>query len=157
MLHRLRRGPCAWVFWVRCSVSLRWPDLCWAACSRQRSRGGELLFVDPSRRGDANVTSSWGFYLNLPIGALVLVFLFFAVENTPPVLGELAFKEKLSRIDIPGTLVFIPCIVCLLLALQWGGQQYEWSNGRIIALLALFGVLLITFIVIQLIRQESAT
>jgi hypothetical protein len=99
----------------------------------------------------------WCFYINLPIGALVLVFLFFVVENTPPALGELPFKEKLARIDIPGTLVFIPCIVCLLLALQWGGQQYAWSNGRVIALLVLFGVLLIVFIVIQIMRQESAT
>ena len=87
----------------------------------------------------------------------MLAFLFFAVENTPPALGDLPFKEKLSRIDIPGTLIFFPCIVCLLLALQWGGQQYAWSDGRIIALLVLFGVLLIIFIVIQIIRQEAAT
>jgi len=79
------------------------------------------------------------------------------VEDLPPALGELPFKEKISRIDIPGTLVFIPCMVCLLLALQWGGQQYEWSDGRIIALLVLFGVLFITFVVIQLIRQEAGT
>jgi MFS family permease len=48
-------------------------------------------------------------------------------------------------------------MVCLLLALQWGGQQYPWSDGRIIALLTLFGVLLIIFICIQLWQQESAT
>ena len=87
----------------------------------------------------------------------MLAFLFFFVEDTPPALGDLPFKEKLSRIDIPGTLVFIPCIVCLLLALQWGGQKYPWSDGRIIALFVLFGVLLIVFIVIQIWRQESAT
>ncbi|KIW64722.1 hypothetical protein PV04_09636 [Phialophora macrospora] len=103
------------------------------------------------------VSWRWCFYINLPIGALVLAFLFFVVEDTPPALGELPFKEKLGRIDIPGTLVFIPCIVCLLLALQWGGQQYAWSNGRVIAVLVLFGVLLIVFIVIQIMRQESAT
>ncbi|EXJ56117.1 hypothetical protein A1O7_09048 [Cladophialophora yegresii CBS 114405] len=103
------------------------------------------------------VSWRWCFYINLPIGAIVLAFLYFAVEDAPPALGELPFREKLSRIDIPGTLVFIPCIVCLLLALQWGGQQYAWSNGRVIALLVLFGVLLVVFIVIQVVRQESAT
>ena len=51
----------------------------------------------------------------------------------------------------------MPCIVCLLLALQWGGQRYAWSEGRIIALLTLFGVLLIVFILIQLWQKESAT
>ncbi|EXJ73953.1 uncharacterized protein A1O5_02247 [Cladophialophora psammophila CBS 110553] len=99
----------------------------------------------------------WCFYINLPIGAVVLAFLFLVIENTPPALGDLPFKEKLDRIDIPGTLVFIPCIVCLLLALQWGGQKYDWSNGRIIALLVLFGVLLIIFIIIQFWRKESGT
>ncbi|OCT45375.1 putative HC-toxin efflux carrier TOXA [Cladophialophora carrionii] len=103
------------------------------------------------------VTWRWCFYINLPIGAIVLAFLYFAVADVPPALGELPFREKLSRIDIPGTLVFIPCIVCLLLALQWGGQQYAWANGRVIALLVLFGVLLVVFIVIQIVRQEYAT
>jgi hypothetical protein len=88
---------------------------------------------------------------------MVFVFLVFVVENTPAALGELPFKEKLSRIDIPGTLVFIPCVVCLLLALQWGGQQYSWSSGRVIALLVLFAVLLVIFIILQIIRQEAAT
>lgn len=106
---------------------------------------------------NANLNSRWCFYINLPIGALVLAFLFRFVENVPPALGDLPLKEKISRIDIPGTMVFIPCIVCLLLALQWGGQKYAWSDGRIIALLVVFGVLLIAFIIIQIIRQESAT
>jgi hypothetical protein len=87
----------------------------------------------------------------------VLVFLFIVVEDTPPALAKLSLKEKVSRLDIYGTSVFVPCIVCLLLALQWGGQQYAWSNGRIIALLVLFGVLFVVFIIIQIWRQESAT
>ncbi|KIV86739.1 hypothetical protein PV11_02334 [Exophiala sideris] len=105
----------------------------------------------------SKVTWRWCFYINLPIGALVLVFLFFAIENTAPALGDLPFKEKLMRIDIPGTLIFIPCVVCLLLALQWGGQTYAWSDGRIIALFVVFGVLLLVFIGIQIWRQEAAT
>ncbi|KAK5217450.1 hypothetical protein LTR72_009567 [Exophiala xenobiotica] len=104
-----------------------------------------------------SVTWRWCFYINLPIGALVLVFLYFAIDNTKPALGDIPFKEKLQRVDIPGTLVFIPCIVCLLLALQWGGQKYAWSDGRIIALFVVFGVLLAVFIAIQIWRQEAAT
>ncbi|KAL6248534.1 hypothetical protein RBB50_004789 [Rhinocladiella similis] len=104
-----------------------------------------------------SVTWRWCFYINLPIGAVVLVFLFFAIDDTKPALGDLPFREKLQRVDIPGTLIFIPCMVCLLLALQWGGQQYAWGDGRIIALFVLFGVLLIVFIAIQIWRQESAT
>lgn len=93
----------------------------------------------------------------MPIGAAVLVFLYFVVDDTKPALGHLTLKEKISRVDIPGTIVFVPCIVCLLLVLQWGGSTYKWSDGRIIALFVVFGVLLIVFIGIQIWQQESAT
>lgn len=95
--------------------------------------------------------------MNLPIGAAVLVFLYFVVEDTPAALANLPVSEKIARLDIYGTIIFVPCIVCLLLALQWGGQQYAWSDGRIITLLTLFGALLIVFILIQLWQKESAT
>ncbi|KAL2407944.1 MFS-type transporter VdtG [Exophiala dermatitidis] len=103
------------------------------------------------------VTWRWCFYINLPIGACVLVFLFLVVEETEPARGGLTLKEKLNHLDIPGTLVFVPCMVCLLLALQWGGQDYAWSSGRVIALLVVFGVLLIAFIAIQFWRQDNGT
>jgi hypothetical protein len=48
-----------------------------------------------------------------------------------------------------GTLIFIPAIVSLLLALQWGGSKYEWKNGRIIALFVIFGVFISAFVAIQ--------
>lgn len=54
-------------------------------------------------------------------------------------------RLKLSR----GTLSFIPAIVSLLLALQWGGSKYAWNDGRIIALFVLFGILITAFVGIQ--------
>ena len=48
-------------------------------------------------------------------------------------------------------------IICLLLALQWGGSKYPWSNGRIIALLVVFAVLLVVFVVIQFWKGDNAT
>merc|ERR1712000_244530 len=48
-----------------------------------------------------SVTWRWCFYINLPIGGLVLVFLYFAIDNTKPALGDIPFKEKLQRVDIP--------------------------------------------------------
>ena len=48
-------------------------------------------------------------------------------------------------------------IVCLLLALQWGGSQYPWSDGRIIALLVVFVVLMLIFIAIQFWKKDNAT
>jgi hypothetical protein len=61
------------------------------------------------------------------------------------------------NLDPIGTTVFIPAIVCLLLALQLGGSTYPWSSGRIIAFFVVFGILFIAFIGIQIWRDESAT
>ena len=36
-------------------------------------------------------------------------------------------KEKLLQLDPLGTSIFVPGMVCLLLALQWGGQKYAVS------------------------------
>ena len=66
-------------------------------------------------------------------------------------------KEQIHQLDPIGTAIFIPSITCLLLALQWGGIDYAWSDGRIIALLVLAGVLFIAFIGVQIWRQELAT
>lgn len=51
----------------------------------------------------------------------------------------------------------MPGVICLILALQWGGEKYPWNSGRIIALLALAGVLLIIFVSIQIWQRENAT
>ena len=55
------------------------------------------------------------------------------------------FSQAVRKMDVWGLIVFLPSIVCLLLALVWGGDQYEWSDERIIALLVVFGVLMIAF------------
>ncbi|KAK4244127.1 major facilitator superfamily transporter aflatoxin efflux [Corynascus novoguineensis] len=90
--------------------------------------------------GDAltsNVTWRWCFYINLPVGA--------------------PLREKLKQLDVLGTTLLVPGVICLLLALQWGGQTYAWNNGRIIALLTIAGVLLIGFVVSQIVRPATAT
>jgi hypothetical protein len=56
-----------------------------------------------------------------------------------------------------GLLIFIPAVVCLLLALQWGGSTYPWSDGRIIALLVVFGVLGIVFLAFEYWKGAGAT
>ena len=130
------------------------------ALARRRVHDQGYLAVSPPHQIIMNGLTfecRWCFYINLPIGAAVLVFLVLVVEDTPAALAHLPVKEKIARLDIYGTIIFVPCIVCLLLALQWGGQQYNWSDGRIIALLTLFGVLLAIFIVIQVWQQDSAT
>lgn len=59
--------------------------------------------------------------------------------------------------DPIGTALFLPGIVCFILALQWGGATYPWNDGRVIALFVVAGVLLIAFFGVQIWRQEDAT
>lgn len=51
----------------------------------------------------------------------------------------------------------MPAIICLLLALQWGGSTYAWNDGRVIALLVLFGVVIVAFLVVQRWMADDAT
>lgn len=101
---------------------------------------------------------STGFYINLPIGAVT--FAVIALFFTSPVRKKeesVGMKERLNQLDPIGTALFIPAIVCLLLALQWGGSKYPWKDGRIIALFVIFGILIIGFVAIQFWKQDNAT
>ena len=51
----------------------------------------------------------------------------------------------------------MPCIIYLLLALQWGGTTYAWGDGRIIALFVVFSVQLLAFITVQTWVGDNAT
>lgn len=103
-----------------------------------------------------NVTWRWCFYINLPVGAVTVVILLFILKTPPPQNANLTFKEQIALLDTIGTSTFVACVTCLLLALQWGGSTYAWNDGRIIALLVLFGVLLIAFVVVQ-VRKKDGT
>ncbi|TGJ78705.1 hypothetical protein E0Z10_g10059 [Xylaria hypoxylon] len=104
------------------------------------------------------VTWRWCFFINLPVGAITLVVIgFFFPDPVQQKPIKETFKERLVRFDPMGTAIFIPAIVSLLLALQWGGTMYAWNSGRIIGLFVVFGVLLIAFLFIQWRQQENAT
>ena len=105
-----------------------------------------------------HVSWRWCFYINLPIGAITIfgIALFF---TSPPRKDEesIGFWERAKQFDPVGTTLFIPAIVCLLLALQWGGSKYPWKDAKIIALFVVFGVLAIAFGCVQVWQQENAT
>ena len=99
----------------------------------------------------------WCFYINLPIGAVTVLIIVFILKLPNPKNTGTSIKQKILQLDPLGSLCFLPCIVCLLLTLQWGGSTYAWKNGRIIALLVIFGILATVFIAIQFWKQENAT
>ncbi|EWC44372.1 hypothetical protein DRE_01198 [Drechslerella stenobrocha 248] len=106
----------------------------------------------------ASLTWRWCFWINLPFGAVTLGFIiFFYTDIRQTKKTTLTWGERIEQFDLHGTAVFLPAIICLLLALQWGGSKYPWGNGRVIALLVLAGVLLAAFVGIQIWKQDKGT
>jgi hypothetical protein len=100
----------------------------------------------------------WCFYINLPLGAVtvgVIVLIFHSPARKAE--KKVPLKERARQLDLGGTSLFIADIVICLLALQWGGSKYPWSNWRIILCLTLFGVLTTVFIIMQYYMKEFAT
>ncbi len=100
----------------------------------------------------------WCFYINLPCGGAVLLLLLTTLHIPPEMLRQqpTTLKGKISSLDLLGLFFFLPCIVCLLLALQWGGVTYNWSSARIIALLVVCGLCLLAFLADQSWRGDKA-
>ncbi|KAJ5158517.1 Major facilitator superfamily domain general substrate transporter [Penicillium coprophilum] len=102
-------------------------------------------------------TWRWCFYINLPIGAVtVLVIAIFSPAPNRHV-KESTWIERIKKFDPVGTSLFLPAIICLLLALQWGGTIYAWNSWRIIVLFCLFAVLILLFLFVQYREQDNAT
>ena len=95
---------------------------------------------------------------NVPIGFVVLVALsiFLRVKDTDNENRRLPLSTKLSSMDPVGCILFIGAIVCLLLALQWGGQTKPWKSATIIGLLVGAVVLALIFIGMQWTLQDQA-
>ncbi|KAL2068565.1 hypothetical protein VTL71DRAFT_14902 [Oculimacula yallundae] len=107
------------------------------------------------------VSWRWCFYINLPIGAVTLAIVFFFLptnlSRSSPTLRNSTYWQIFKKFDPIGTAIFIPSIICLLLALQWAGGEYSWSAPRVIATLTVFGVSFIAWIVVQTRLGEDAT
>ena len=64
---------------------------------------------------------------------------------------------QITRLDPIGTLAFIPSIVCIFLALQWGGATLISSGPRIIVPLIVFCALFLALRAVQVLWPANAT
>jgi len=85
-----------------------------------------------------NVTWRWCFYINLPLGGMVMVFVFFLLRVPDLSNTTNSLKHKLQQLNIEGLLALLPAVICLCLALQWGGFTYSVSLGLVFLLQCLF-------------------
>lgn len=103
------------------------------------------------------VSWRWCFWINLPFGAVSLAVVFFFFSNPERRYSHMPIKDRIKQVDLVGATFLICAIVCLLLALQWGGQTYPWKNSKVWGTLLGFGLLIIVFIAIQILQKDRAT
>lgn len=107
------------------------------------------------------LTWRWCFYINLPLGLFMAVVILLFIRPTKTTSGnateiQSSKRDMARQMDFLGITFLISGVICLLLALQWGGTEYAWSNGRIVALLVLGPIFLLTFIYVQISTKVQA-
>ncbi|RVD82330.1 uncharacterized protein DFL_006758 [Arthrobotrys flagrans] len=103
------------------------------------------------------LTWRWCFWINLPIGGVAFAVVLFFFKPPERKITNLTVRERIAKIDILGAFFLISAIVCLLLALQWGGFTYPWSNSKVWGCIIGFGLIIAIFIYIQYREQDLAT
>ena len=88
----------------------------------------------------SKATWRWCFYVNLPVGAITFLTLIFFFHPQKHSRAKESFRQKLQHLDAVGNFLLITAVIMLLLALQWGGVTYAWSDARIIGLLVGAGI-----------------
>ncbi|GIK06569.1 hypothetical protein Aspvir_002219 [Aspergillus viridinutans] len=93
-------------------------------------------------------TWRWCFYINLPIGALVAALLVFTriPEQREKGRAVEVLPTFFKTFDIIGFVLFAPAATQLLLALQYGGNQYAWDSATVIGLFCGAGAMFIVFL-----------
>ncbi|WP_409288351.1 MDR family MFS transporter [Peribacillus sp. SCS-37] len=79
----------------------------------------------------------WVFYINLPLGIIAFFLILFNYKES--------LQHKEQKIDWLGAVTLVGAVVCLMFALELGGNKYEWDSSQIIWLFTGFGVLIIIF------------
>ncbi|KAJ5765128.1 hypothetical protein N7520_004687 [Penicillium odoratum] len=94
------------------------------------------------------VSWRWCFYINLPIGGAVAVVLFFV--NIPELTVASNHLSVLrivrEKLDLIGFFIFAPAMIQLLLALDYGGNQYAWNSATVIGLFCGSGMMFLLFL-----------
>lgn len=103
------------------------------------------------------LTWRWCFWINLPVGGCAIAVVFFFFTNPQRKHSKMTTKEKILQIDLLGAFFLICSIVCLLLALQWGGSVYPWSDSKVWGCLLGFVLLISIFTGLQFHLGDRAT
>jgi EmrB/QacA subfamily drug resistance transporter len=105
---------------------------------------GVASILGPTMGGTITDYLSWRgiFYMNLPFGVAAL---FLVGTRFPRIPG----RDLRLPIDWTGVALLAGTLVCLLLALAWAGDVYEWQSPEIVGLLSAAGILFLALIYVE--------
>lgn len=96
----------------------------------------------------------WCFLINVPLGFISVCGVFIIMRQQVRVpQGEQSWKLVLSQFDWLGTASLVSGTVLLLLALEWAGSSYSWSDPVVIGSLSGGMVLLVLFLLVEFSRN----
>lgn len=117
-----------------------------------------LAFICGPLIGGGSISATtwrWIFWMNPILSVPTYASVVFWIHlKSPPELSS--WKKKVALLDLPAFTISLASIICLLLALQWGGTQYPWRNARIIVLFILFGILTGLFAAMEVQKKDDA-
>lgn len=86
------------------------------------------------------------FWLLAPMGVLNALSAFFFLPSKPPVT---TLKEGLKKVDYLGVLTSSIGTIFLLIPISGGGSYFPWSSPMVISMLAIGGVFIILFVLVE--------
>ncbi|KAJ7069584.1 ABC transporter [Mycena amicta] len=95
----------------------------------------------------SKVSWRWCFFINLPVGLVSLVGVFFLLDSSPPIGSDPTKRSwsdlmrQVSQMDYVGVALISAALTTLVLALQWGGNQKPWNDKAVVICLVLAGLL----------------
>ena len=81
----------------------------------------------------------WVFFINLPVGIPITALFIVLFPRVNP-------SKRERRMDITGIATLIFAVVPLLLALSWGGSQYDWVSAQILGLFGFASAMTLVFL-----------
>jgi EmrB/QacA subfamily drug resistance transporter len=110
---------------------------------------GVSSIVGPTLGGYITDSLSWHwvFFVNVPLGLIVIILFIFFFPNFRP-------DNLKHSIDYPGVVLLILGVVPLMLALSWGGVEYEWGSPQIIGMFVFSAVAVAVFLWVEYRSKE---
>lgn len=103
------------------------------------------------------VTWRWCFYINLPVGGVVVAIIvpFFRLDTSAKAI-KASWKETILQMDLFAIVLTMAGIVCFILALQYGGTTHPWKSSVVIGLLVGFVLIMGALWVWEVYQAEYA-